>query len=86
MLTATVGVQPPILDTFPGDAEDVCTSLSKKSNLNYSVLKEKAQTKLLFLFFFFDQKKMSTKNKQILNSEQEPQDFFSKCLFHHLAA
>lgn len=61
MLTATVGVQPPILDTFPGDAEDVCTSLSKKSNLNYSVLKEKAQTKLPF--FFFGQKKMSTKNK-----------------------
>lgn len=48
MLTATVGVQPPILDTFPGDAEDVRTSLSKKSNLNYSISKKGTQIKLFF--------------------------------------
>lgn len=84
MLTATVGVQPPILDTLPGDAEDVRTSPSKKSSLNYSSLKKKKpQTKL---FFFFGQNKGSTKNKQMLNTEQEPQDFFSKCPFHHLVA
>lgn len=66
MLTATVGVQPPILDTFPGEAEEVHNSLSKKSNLNYSILKKETPTKL---FFFFWSKQESTKNKQILNSE-----------------
>lgn len=81
MLTATVGVQPPILDTFPRDAEDVRASLSKQSNLNYSILKKKR-----LKFFFFGQNKGSTKNKQILNSKQEPQDFFSKCPFHYLVA
>lgn len=49
MLTATVGVQPPILDTFPRDAEDVRASLSKQSNLNYSIL-EKKKTQI-FLFW-----------------------------------
>lgn len=85
MLTVTVGVQPPILDTFPGDAEDVRTSLSKKSNLNYSILERKKRLKQ-DSFFFFGQNKGSTKNKQILYSEQDPQDLFSKCLFHHLVA
>lgn len=83
MLTATVGVQPPILDTFPRDAEDVRASLSKESNLNYSILEKKDSNKIPF---FFGQNKGSTKNKQILNSKQEPQDFFSKCPFHYLIA
>lgn len=55
MLTASVGVQPPILDTFPGDAEDVRTFLSKKNNLNYSIFFLKTQTKLFFFFFWSKQ-------------------------------
>lgn len=72
MLTATVGVQPPILDTFPGDAEDVRTSLSKKSSLNYSILKKKKKKDSNKILFFFGQNKGSTKNKKMLNTEQEP--------------
>lgn len=49
MLTATVGVQPPILDTFPRDAEDVRASLSKQSNLNYSILEKKKDSNFFFL-------------------------------------
>lgn len=58
----------------------------KEKQFELFSLERKGSNKTPFSFFFFDQKKMSTKNKQILNSEQEPQDFFSKCLFHHLAA
>lgn len=53
------------------------TSLSKKSNLNYSILNKKAQTKLFSVFFC--QNKGSTKNKYLIVSKNQRTFFPNAC-------
>lgn len=77
MLTATVGVLPPILDTFPGDAEDVTLPSQRKAIwIIQSWIKKLKQNSFPV---FFGQNKGSTKNKYLIVSKNQRTFFPNAC-------